>query len=353
MAEKKKSSKKVVALIIVLILIGVGYVFGKPYYDLHFKTINSIEGETSLFIPSGSEIKDVADIIQEKGILDAETFVIYSEKLEYTEDKVESGKYSVTPGMKIKSLIYGLKNGNQEVKDVRITFNNCKTLEDIAGKATRNIEADSTSLINYLNDPKTKEKYRFRDETFISMFLPDTYEVGEWDMTAEEFTQFMADKYKAFWDDDRKSKASALNLEQSEISTVASIIEAEQGINTQEWKTIAGLYLNRVRKGMKLESDPTFKFCWGGVLDTVQRLTNEHKFKDCPYNTYLYAGLPPGPIRNPSKKALDAVLNAEDHEYIFMCAKPDNSGLHNFAETYSQHLENARKFWAYMDSKDL
>jgi UPF0755 protein len=204
---------------------------------------------------------------------------------------------------------------------------------------------------------ETMDKYGFKPATISALFLPDTYEVGEWDMTAEEFVIRMADEYKSFWTDERKSKAADLNLQQSEIATVASIVEAEQGRKSEEWSTIAGLYLNRIRKGMRLQSDPTAKFCWGDQLDGVQRLLTVHMEIDCPYNTYIYAGLPPGPIRMPSKKAMDAVLNAEKHDYLFMCAKPGDesgaSGLHNFAATYSQHLVNARKFQAYMRAQGL
>lgn len=351
--EKKSSKKGLIALIVLVIIGGIGYVIGKPYYDLHFGKINSFSEAKTIYVPSNSNLDSVAAIVDENSILDKTAFLSYSEKLDFNDEKVEPGKYVIEPGTKIKNLIYALKNGNQEVLDVRITFNNCKSLNDIAGKVSLNIEADSSEISQYLNDPKTQEKYGFSPETFIAMFLPDTYEVGEWDMSAEEFTQKMADEFKKFWNEDRTAKRKDLNLTESEITTLASIVEAEQGIFQQEWKTIAGLYLNRVRKGMKLEADPTFKFCWGDELKGVQRLLQKHREIDCPYNTYLYAGIPPGPICNPSKTAIDAVLNAERHDYIFFCARPDNSGLHNFAETYSQHLENARKFWKYMDSKNL
>jgi UPF0755 protein len=207
-------------------------------------------------------------------------------------------------------------------------------------------------LITYISDAKTIEKYGFNRETMPSLFLPDTYEIGEWDMSAEEFVSFMADQWKAFWNEERTTKRKAINLTESEVATLASIIEAEQGIHSQEWQTIAGLYLNRLETGMRLQADPTAKFCWSDEeMEGVQRILEVHLQRDCPYNTYIHAGLPPGPIRIPSKKAIDAVLNAEDHQYLYFCAKDDNSGLHAFAETYAQHLENARKFWRYMDAR--
>mgnify|MGYP000315162462 CR=1 FL=1 len=339
----------------VIVGIGVaGWIFGKPYYDLHFSTIDYSGEDKLVYVKTGSGLDDLAQMMADEGVCKKDQFLTFSEKLELTDEKVEPGKYNVSSGMKMKNLIYGFKNGNQELKDVRITFNNCKSIEEMAGKVAPYIEADSSEIMSVCNSEEVMDRYGFSDYTFIAMFLPDTYEVGEWDMDGEEFVQFMADKFKEFWEEQgvgRGTKLADLEMQQSEVATLASILEAEQGIHSTEWETIAGLYINRLNKGMKLESDPTAKYCWGDELDGVQRILTEHLKKDCPYNTYLYKGLPPGPIRMPSKKAIDAVLNAERHSYIFMCAKPDNSGLHNFAETYSQHLVNARKFWAYMDSR--
>jgi UPF0755 protein len=347
--------KGLIALVVLVVLIGAGYFIGKPYYDLHFSTINGLgaaEGK-NVFVPTGSSLEDLSDIIDENGLMKKDEFLSFAEELGFSGDKVEPGKYFFTGGMKKKNLIYALKNGNQEVKDVRITFNNCQTIADMAGKVAPAIECDSAEIVDYILDPKTIEKYGFRNESIIALFLPDTYEVGEWDMSAEEFVQRMADEYKNFWSEDRQSKAAALNLQQSEVATLASILEAEQSINVSEWKTIAGLYLNRLKIGMLLQSDPTAKYCWGDELEGVTRLLRIHMQKDCPYNTYLYAGLPPGPIRMPSKKAMDAVLNYENHNYLYMCAKPDNSGLHNFASTLSQHNANAAKWRAYASQRGL
>ena len=346
--------KKLIGLGI-LVAVGLGgWMYGKPLYDLHFTTIDYSGADKIIYVKTGSSLDDLAELMATGEILSKDKFMDFAKELEFTDEKVEPGKYNVVGGMKAKNLIYALKNGNQEIKDVRITFNNCKYLEDMAGKVAPNIEADSAEIVALCSNPQIIDEYGFREATFMAMFIPETYEVGEWDMSAEEFVEFMADQFRIFWADEgvgRGSKLADLNLQQSEVSTLASIIESEQGVFTQEWETIAGLYLNRVRKGMKLESDPTFKYCWSEEeLEGIERLTNEHKKRDCPYNTYIHTGLPPGPIRMPSKKALDAVLNAEDHNYIFMCAQPNNSGLHNFAETYSQHLVNARKFWRYMDS---
>lgn len=347
--------KRLLILGIILLLIGgVGAVIGKPYYDLHFSKIDLDSSEVTFYINSGSNLEDVANVVENAGILDGETFLDFANQLDFTNEKVEPGKYKAQDGMKIKNLIYGLKNGNQEILDVRISFNGCKSIEVMAGKVAPFIEADSAAIVDYIKHPQTIEKYGFKEATIIAMFLPDTYEVGEWDMSAEEFVQFMADQYKAFWDDaetGRGSRLEEMGITQSQVTTLASIVEAEQGIHSQEWGIIAGVYLNRYYKGMRFEADPTAKYCWGDELNGTQRLLSEHMKIDCPYNTYIYAGFPPGPIRMPSKTAIDAVLNAEDHDYLYFCVRPDNSGLHNFAETYSQHLENARAWWRYADER--
>ena len=334
-------------------LLVVGFFIAKPYYDYHFKQYGLKNGQETvmIYIPSGASLEQVSDSIVAVSNLEHSEFLNFASFFEYSADKIEAGKYQLSNDDKIKSLIYGLKNGNQEVKDVKITFNNCRDIYDVAAKVAPSIEADSSEIVEHLEDPETLIKYGFKKETIPALFLPDTYEIGEWDMSAADFVSFMAEKYKDFWNNDRMAKAVELDLTQSEVTTVASIIEAEQGIAQQEWKTIAGLYLNRVRDNWKLESDPTFKFCWGDELDGVQRLLQKHREIDCPYNTYIYPGLPPGPIRIPSKKAIDAVLNAEEHNYYFMCAKPDNSGLHNFAETLAQHNRNARLWWAYANER--
>jgi UPF0755 protein len=343
--------KKIIALIVVLVIGVVGFVWGWPMYQLHFSAVDLKENKI-IYISTGTTLDELAAQIENEKILDQKKFKEFATKLELDDSKIEPGKYEVQAGMKIKNLIYGIKNGNQEIKDVKITFNNCDDIYELAGKVAPSIEADSTELVNYISDAKTIEKFGFRHETMMSLFLPDTYEVGEWDMSAEEFVDFMAEQWKAFWNDERKAKREKINLSESQVATLASILEAEQGIFSQEWSTIAGVYLNRLETGMRLQSDPTAKYCWGNDLDTVQRLLTVHMQKDCPYNTYLYAGLPPGPIRIPSKKAIEAVLNAEDNKYLYFCAKDDNSGLHAFAETYEQHLENARKFWKYMDERE-
>jgi UPF0755 protein len=345
--------KKYILIGLLLLIAAAAWIWGWPMYQLHYSKID-VKQEKLLYVKSTWSFSDLVQVIDDEGIMDLETFQNYSAELGFDDSKMEPGKYKAVPGMTRKEFIYGLKNGNQEIKDVTITFNNCENIEEMAGRVAPYIEADSAEIVAYATHSKTMEKYGFNAATMPALFLPDTYEVGEWDMTAEEFVAFMADQWKAFWNEERTAKRQALNLSESEVTTLASVVVAEQGKFPQEWETIAGLYLNRLRTGMKLQSDPTAKFCWTDEeMEGVQRILLIHLERDCPYNTYIHKGLPPGPISIPSKQALDAVLNAEDHDYVFMCAKADGSGLHAFAASYAQHLENARKFQRWMDERGL
>ena len=313
-----------------------------PKYQMHFTKLDMKESSVDLYLSSTTQFNNVGQVLVDHGIFQSlDDFETYSDAFGYNANNFEAGKYRFTNGQKLKHVIYALKNGNQELKDCQIVFTYSQNIPSMVSKIHHHIEADSSVLVNYILSDSVIKKYGFTEETIISMFLPDTYEVGEWDMDEQEFVAFMAKQYRAFWNEDRLSKLRQLNLSESEASTLASIVMAEQSKLENEWSTIAGLYINRLNRGIKLESDPTFKFCWGDDLNGVQRLLFKHRDKDCPYNTYIYKGLPPGPIMLVSKKAIDAVLNYDQHDYIFMCAVGDGTGKHNFASNYRNHLKNA------------
>jgi UPF0755 protein len=173
-----------------------------------------------------------------------------------------------------------------------------------------------------------------------------------YDTPAEEFVTRMEKQYVTFWNEDRISKLKKVGFDNPfEAVTLASIVYSEQSKNAEEWPIIAGLYLNRVNDGMKLQSDPTFKFCWGDELQGVQRLTYEHRERDCPYNTYIYKGLPPGPICIPPIEVVEAVLSPDKNDYLYMCAKPDYTGKHDFEKSYDAHKRNADKFSAWISKQ--
>ena len=199
-------------------------------------------------------------------------------------------------------------------------------------------KAQTQQLNERLMDSTWIAKYGFNNENIISMFIPNTYEVY-WDIGSEELLDRMYREYQNFWDEQRLSKAEGIGLSAQEVSVLASIVNAESQ-KSDEFARIAGVYVNRLNRGMALQADPTLVFALGDF--TIKRVLNEHKQIESPYNTYMYAGLPPGPIRAPSIAAVNAVLDYEAHNYLYFCAREDFSGYHNFATNLTQHLRNAR-----------
>lgn len=352
--------KKFGLFVLILIVLGaIGYFMFGDKLDLYLagnkKTINT--SETSFYVYPNTDLTSLAASLKEKNIIDdIESIVLVGEYKNLKESNIASGYYLIKSSIDFKTLLNGftlnsLGNGNAE-KEVNVTFNNCKDVYQLAGKASKNLMFDSTEFVDYILADATLKKYGFSEERIGALFLPNTYKMF-WDTDAESFVVRMANEFKGFWTEERKAKMREQGLNsQSDVTTLASVVYKEQDKHSEEWKTIAGLYLNRVRNGWMLQSDPTFRFCWGDKLDGVQRLTYEHRAIDCPYNTYLYAGLPPGPICIPPAGVIDAVLNAEDNGYFYMCAKPNGNGLHNFAKTLSQHNVNARKFQQWMDTRN-
>jgi len=240
-----------------------------------------------------------------------------------------------------------LRSGNQQ--PVQVTFNNLRFISELAGAVSKYIQPDSVELLKKFTDPATFEKYGFTESTFHCMFIPNTYEFY-WTTTADQFLERMSMEYKHFWNEERRNKATKLGLTPEEVMTVASIVQEESN-KKDEKPIIAGLYLNRIKRGMPLQADPTVKFALGNFR--IKRVLKSHLEVESPYNTYKYPGLPPGPINFPEIGSINAVLNAAKTPYIYMCAREDFSGYHNFAKTLSAHNENARKYREALDAQDI
>jgi UPF0755 protein len=208
-----------------------------------------------------------------------------------------------------------------------------------AGNVFFRIEKEE-GIKEVLNDKDKLSKYGLNPDNILTVFIPNTYQLF-WNSSIEDFMNKMGDAYKKFWTEDRKNKAQNIGLDQTEVSVLASIIQSES-TRKDDKPIIAGVYLNRLQKGMPLEADPTL--VWALNDFSIKRVLNKHKKIDSPYNTYMYKGLPPGPITLPSIESLDAVLNAQKHNYLYFCAKEDFSGYSNFAETLTEHLKNAKKY---------
>ncbi|MBL4654425.1 MAG: endolytic transglycosylase MltG, partial [Bacteroidia bacterium] len=254
------------------------------------------------------------------------------------KNKVKSGKYLIYNGVNNWDLVNLLRSGEQ--KPVRVVLNNIRLKEDLCREVGKQIEADSTVLLSMLNDKYYLRKYSLTTESVMSIFIPNSYEFY-WTTSPEQFFERMTKEYKKFWTTQRKKKAELIGFTPLEVSVMASIVQKETAKNDEKAR-IAGVYMNRYKKDWKLQADPTVIFA---VQDfTIRRILKQHLKFDSPYNTYIYTGLPPGPICAPSISSIDAVLNYEDHNYMYFCAKEDFSGYHNFAKTYSQHKVNARKY---------
>jgi len=341
--------KKVVLALLVLGAIGVVVMWPKISLYLASVKTTSNDKTAEFYFDASKGLEGLADqLVAEKIIKNRDALIKVGEYKNLNAERLASGKYLIQGGTSFRNLLNGFTknaagNGNAEV-EVEVTFNNCRDVYQMSGKVAKCLMADSAEIAGKLTDPATLEKYGFTSEQLPALFLPNTYRMF-WDTDAEKFLVRMADEFKNFWTPDRKAKLAVIGLKSpSEAVTLASIVYSEQSRNKEEWPVIAGLYLNRIQKGIRLQSDPTFKFCWGDQLDGVQRLTYEHREIKCPYNTYYNDGLPPGPICIPPTQVVDAVLNRDDNDYIFMCAKPDYTGRHDFTVGYAEHAKNAKIF---------
>jgi len=345
--QKKKSNKikTIVAVIVSIIVLVAGTITYVVYH--RFLAPNVTDKQDYLYIPTDSGFEDLMKNLGENEILkDTSTFRWAAEKKDYPL-RVKAGKYRLKEGMNNRILVNLLMGGLQE--PVKLRFQNIRLKEDFAGFLATQLEPDSVSFINLLNSDTVAQKYGFNQDNFFDMFIPNTYEFF-WNTSTTDFLERMNKEYKVFWNDERLAKAKALDLTPIEVSNLAAIVKGE-ALHVDEMPKIAGLYINRLRKGMLLQADPTVIFANEDF--TIRRVLNKHLRTDSPYNTYIYRGLPPGPIMMPSIAAIDAVLNYQQHAYIYMCAKDDFSGYHNFANTMAEHLVNARKFQKALDERNI
>ncbi|WP_017732409.1 endolytic transglycosylase MltG [Nafulsella turpanensis] len=308
-------------------------------YQIVFTPNILVEQEDrSLIIQPEESFEELRKRLHKEGIIqDMISFSFLSKLMEYPEN-VKPGHYVLKKDMSNLEAIRLLRSGMQT--PVNVTFNNVRTKELLAKELSENLMAEEEELYRLMHDSATLARYGFDSLNVVSMFIPNTYEFF-WTTSAEEVFERMHEEYEKFWNEERRAKAEQLGLNPKEVSVLASIVKAETS-KRDEMPRVAGVYLNRLDKNMRLEADPTLIFAANDF--TIRRVLNEHKKIDSPYNTYMYAGLPPGPINVPSITAIDAVLNAEDHRFLFFCAREDFSGYHNFAATYREHLRNARKW---------
>ncbi len=345
MSDKKRGFPKFLKIVLLLILVG-GIVVGYLGYQA-FLGPSVTQNEPYLYVRTGDSYADVLQQLEEKNIVKNVQFFDYVAKAMDYPSAVKPGKYKLTEGLSNRRLIGNLRGGYQEA--VKFRFENIRLKENFAALLGKSFEADSVAFLNILQNTTVAESYGFTEANFFSMFIPNTYEIY-WNTSPDKIIARFHDEYNTFWNAERKEQAAALNLTPQEVSVLASIVKGE-ALHKDEMPKIAGLYLNRLKRGILLQADPTVIFANNDF--SIRRVLNKHLTVDNPYNTYRFKGLPPGPIMLPSIAAIDAVLNYTKHDYIYMCAKDDFSGYHNFAVTQAEHLVNARKFQRALDARNI
>lgn len=336
----------IIAVAVIFIIAGVK--IASMYNEIYGPNVNTPGKEDFLlYIPTGSDYTDVIALLEENQIIkDRKTFDWAAGKKNYAEN-IHPGRYRIRQNMSNNQLIDMLRSGLQE--PVNVVINVARTPEDLAAKIAAQIEAGKEDMMMLMNDEAYLHTLGFTKETIIGMFIPNTYEFW-WNTDARDFFARMKKEYDRFWNRERSGRAGEIKFSPNEVITLASIIISETN-KEDEYRRIAGVYINRLNKGMRLQADPTVKFALGDF--ERQRILKVDTYVDSPYNTYLYAGLPPGPIAIPPVKAIDAVLKYEKHDYLYFCAKEDFSGYHSFARTLDQHNRNARLYQKALNRRKI
>ena len=342
---------KKILLAIVFIGLIVAAFFANFVYKAMMKPNTAFNNESAyIFIPTKSNYQEVRDQL-EPLLIDIESFDALAEQKKYTTN-LKAGRFEIKKGMTNNDIINSIRSKNLPIK---VSFNNQNTLEKLAGRVSKDIEADSTSLIEAMKDPVFLKENKFNEATALSMYLPNSYELF-WNSSATAFRDRMLKEYNHFWTKNRIQKAHDIGLTQNQVITLASIVY-EESKQANEQPRIAGVYLNRIKSGWPLEADPTLKFAAYKLPKykntVIKRILNIHKEIDSPYNTYKNLGLPPGLIAMPDISAIKAVLNFEKHKYFFFCADAKRLGYHKFAKTLSQHNANAREYHRYLSSHGI
>jgi UPF0755 protein len=355
MAKKKTSKgaspkwKRIILVTCGVMLVIGGFLAYIFYTDfLQSNTNPNIKRDVYIFIKTGNTLVDVEKMLKEKDILLSVTTFDFAAGVMNYANNIHPGRYLLRPHANNKNLIKLLKSGVQV--PYKLSFTGIHNKYDLAGKLSQQIEADSLSIIHIIQSDSFRTKYNLDIDDVLTFFIPDTTQYLFTTNTNEIMNSFTKN-YNAFWNDENIHKAKAIGLSKPQVSILASIVERET-YRDAEKPLIAGLYMNRLKKkNMKLEADPTVIYALGDF--TKQRVYNADLEVNSPYNTYKYEGLPPGPICIPSLSSLNSVLNYAHHDYLYMCAKEDFSGYHNFAKTLAEHHQNSKRYTAELKRRNI
>ncbi len=340
--------KRIILAVLLLGILGGG-IFVYHVYTTFFSPNTAFENkEAYVYIPSDADMGELQELLQPL-LKDVEAFRAVAERKQYG---VKGGKYILKKGMNNNDIVNTLRSGNTPVK---VSFNNQESLPALAGRIALQIEADSLSLLNAFRDEEFLRKRGLNEDTSLGLYIPNTYEFF-WNSSALDFRERMEREYDRFWNAERQKKAESVGLSKEEVIALAAVVQKESA-KVDERPRVAGVYLNRLKRGMALQADPTVIFALKKELnnfDTViRRVLYRDLTIDSPYNTYRYAGLPPGPITMPDISSIDAVLNAEDHNYYYFVADVENFGYHKFAENLVQHNRNKAQYIRWINSQNI
>lgn len=345
----KQTSKKYLYATLGCVIVAVALVY---YY--FFSSMNATGKTQCIYIDTDDNIDSVYNKV--KAVSNDHGFIGYCTLVRHSsyKDHIRTGRYALKSGEGALNLFRHLKNGMQESVD--LTMPSVRTAEKLANELSKKLMLDSAEIAKALTDEAYCEKLGYDTATILCLFIPNTYDIY-WNVSLDKFMERMQKENKNFWNPERTHKAEAMKLTHNEVITLASIVD-EETANNEEKPMIAGMYYNRLMlrnaeypNGMPLQADPTIKFAWKRF--ELKRIYNNLLSISSPYNTYKNTGLPPGPIRIPSVAGIDAVLNLAHHNYLYMCAKEDFSGTHNFARTYAEHLDNAAKYSKALNERGI
>ena len=342
--------KKILLAIALIGLVIAGY-FAYFVYNAMLKPNTAFNNETAyIYVPTNATYAEVREQL-EPLLKDIDSFDALAVQKKYTTN-IKAGRFPIKKGMSNNDIINSIRSNNLPIK---LSFNNQERIEDLAGRIAQQIEPDSLSLLKAMTDSTFLKEKNFTKQTVMNMYVPNTYEFF-WNTSPELFRDKMLGEYYRFWNDSRQAKRKALKLSVNEVMTIASIVQKETA-KIDERPRVAGVYLNRIRKGWPLEADPTViyakKLKENNFDQVIKRVLYKDLEIDSKYNTYKYPGIPPGPITMPDVSAIDAVLNAEQHDYMFFVADVKNFGYHKFAKTLAQHNANKRLYTQWISSQGI
>jgi len=342
--------KKIIIAITIIGVIAFG-IFGYYLYNSIFSSNTGFEAkEQVVFIPSSATYETVIDSLR-PFIKDLQSFDLVAQKKGYAGN-VRPGRYFLEKGMNNNELVNRLRSGNRPVK---VIFNNQERLENLAGRISQQIEADSTALLESFKDKEFLSENNFAKNTALGMYIPNQYEFY-WNTSADEFRSRMKKEYDRFWNEERLKKAEEIGLTPKEVITMASIVQKETA-KVDERPKVAGVYMNRFKNGWKLDADPTVIYAIKektGNFDTIiKRVLYKDLELDSPYNTYKYRQIPPGPIWMPDISSIEAVLNYEDHDFYYFVADVQNFGYHKFAKNLAQHNRNKQEYVRWINKQGI